>query len=89
MDKAKINPGRYADWTPAENFVQRLVRLRNERGWSYGDMHEVCGLSKGYLHTVFNGANPGLGSLYKIAKAFGLTVSQLLDGVDLQEWEQK
>jgi transcriptional regulator with XRE-family HTH domain len=64
----------------ATRFQKRLRKLRLERGWTQELAAEKCGI--GYklfqLYELGIKKNPGLLTLEKIARGFGLDVSQLL-----------
>jgi transcriptional regulator with XRE-family HTH domain len=65
----------------ATRFQKRLRTLRLERGWTQETAAEKCGV--GYklfqLYELGIKRNPGLLTLEKIARGFGLDVSDLLD----------
>jgi len=61
-------------------FKKRLRELRKKRGWTQEEAAEKCGI--GYklyqLYELGMKDNPGLLNLEKIAKGYGLDVSELL-----------
>lgn len=64
----------------ATRFKKRLRELRVERGWTQEKAAEVCGV--GYklfqLYELGIKQNPGLLTLEKIGRGFGLGVHELL-----------
>jgi transcriptional regulator with XRE-family HTH domain len=62
-------------------FKKKLLALRKARGWTQEAAAEKCGV--GYklfqLYELGVKRNPGLLTLEKIARGFGLDVSELLD----------
>jgi transcriptional regulator with XRE-family HTH domain len=63
---------------------ERVYSLREDRGLSQEKAAQLCGLSVSSWAKIEQDAagNVRLDTLKKLAKAFGLTLSQLLDGVD-------
>jgi transcriptional regulator with XRE-family HTH domain len=60
-----------------------LQSLRSERGWSLDHLALRSGVSKGVLVALEQGrSNPNLATLARIADAFGVPVTHLLDGSD-------
>ena len=60
---------------------ERLRAARQERGWSVGALAETAGIGKGSLSEVENGMrNPTLSTLYALAGALELPLSDLLAG---------
>jgi transcriptional regulator with XRE-family HTH domain len=60
-----------------------LQSLRSERGWSLDQLVLRSGVSKGVLVALEQGrSNPNLATLARIADAFGVPVTRLLDGSD-------
>jgi len=61
-------------------FRKRLRELRRSRGWTQEQAAEACGI--GYklfqLYELGIKTNPGLLTLQKVARGFGLDVSELL-----------
>ena len=64
----------------SNRFKKRLRELRQKRGWTQEKTAEACGL--GYklyqLYELGVKHNPGLVNLEKIARGYGLDVSELL-----------
>ena len=63
------------------NLCEKIVKLRNEKGLSSVQLAKMTGLSRGYLWQLETGgkANPSLDILQKLARALGVTVSELSD----------
>jgi transcriptional regulator with XRE-family HTH domain len=61
-------------------FKQRLRELRHAKGWSGYQAAEKCGIGQKVFQHYESGIkkNPGLLTLEKIARAFDVTVPQLL-----------
>ena len=60
-----------------------LQSLRSERGWSLDQLALRSGVSKGVLVALEQGrSNPNLATLARIADAFGVPVTRLLDVPD-------
>jgi transcriptional regulator with XRE-family HTH domain len=60
-----------------------LQALRSERGWSLDQLALRSGVSKGVLVALEQGrSNPNLATLARIADAFGVPVTHLLDSSD-------
>ena len=60
-----------------------LQSLRSERGWSLDQLVLRSGVSKGVLVALEQGrSNPNLATLARIADAFGVPVTHLLDVSD-------
>ena len=53
--------------------------LRKRRSLTFDDIAAKSGVSKSMLVQIEKGANPSIGTLWKIANAFGCTVSRLID----------
>lgn len=59
----------------------RIVALREERGWSSGDLAEAADVSRAYLWQLETGGkeNPSFDVLQKIARALGVSVADFTD----------
>ena len=69
----------------SEHFPRRLKQLRESRGWSVNDLAEHCrgkrGTSRAMLFLLEAGdRNPTLPALRSLAKVFGVSVGELVDG---------
>lgn len=63
-------------------FGERIRKLRKKRGWKLVELSVETGLGRVFLSNLENGKHePKLGTVKKLAKAFGLTISQLLKGL--------
>jgi transcriptional regulator with XRE-family HTH domain len=63
-------------------FGERVRKLRKQRGWMLVELSVETGLGRVFLSNLENGKHePKLGTIKKLAKAFGLTASQLLKGI--------
>ncbi len=56
----------------------RVTELRKRRGWSQGELAKRAGVRRATIHALERGASPRLDTLEKLAKAFGVKVTQLL-----------
>lgn len=64
---------------------KRIQRLRMARGWSQEVLAEIAGLHRNYIgHVERVEVNAGLVNLEKIARAFGISVHELLNMDDLE-----
>lgn len=76
-----------SDTTDAAGLSGALARtvagLRAQRGWSLDHLAGRSGVSKGVLVALEQGrANPNLATLARLSDAFGVPVTQLLEGAD-------
>jgi putative transcriptional regulator len=63
-------------------FGDRVRKLRKQRGWMLVELSVETGIGRVFLSNLENGKHePKLGTIKKLAKAFGLTASQLLKGI--------
>ena len=63
-------------------FGERVRKLRKQRGWMLVELSVETGIGRVFLSNLENGKHePKLGTIKKLAKAFGLTASQLLKGI--------
>jgi transcriptional regulator with XRE-family HTH domain len=62
---------------------QRIKELREERKWSQEEFADVCGVHRTYVGSAENGArNLTIQVLAMFARAFGISVSELLSGLE-------
>lgn len=65
-------------------FGKNIRKLRIERGISQEDFAELCELHRTYISDIELGKrNVSLENIARIAKAFGMTISELFEGVNL------
>jgi transcriptional regulator with XRE-family HTH domain len=63
-------------------FGQRVRKLRKQRNWKLVELSVETGLGRVFLSNLENGKHePKLGTIKRLADAFGVTVSQLLRGM--------
>jgi transcriptional regulator with XRE-family HTH domain len=67
--------------------VAKQVRaLRTGRGWSLDELAGRSGVSKGMVVQIEGGrTNPSIGTLCRVADAFGVSIAQLLEATDRQD----
>jgi len=62
---------------------QRIRMLRIQRGYTLEQVSEITGLTRGVLSKVENfRVTPSIATISKIATAFGLSMSELFEGLD-------
>ena len=60
----------------------RIVYLRKQRGWTQEDLAFEAGINKNYICDMENGRrNPSLEIIERLAKAFGISISDLFIGI--------
>jgi len=63
-------------------FGERVRKLRKKRDWKLVELSVETGLGRVFLSNLENGKHePKLGTIKKLANAFGLTISQLMRGM--------
>ena len=66
-----------------EDLGRRVKKLRADRGWSLDELASVSGVSRSMLSEIERErANPTLSVTYRIARAFGLTLQNLIESAD-------
>ena len=66
-----------------ENLGRRVKKLRADRGWSLEELAGASGVSRSMLSEIERErANPTLSVTYRIARAFGLTLQDLIESAD-------
>ena len=64
-------------------FGQNVARIRNEREFSQDKLAEIAELDRTYLSGIERGVrNPGIKVVMGIARALGVSVSDLCKGVE-------
>jgi transcriptional regulator with XRE-family HTH domain len=67
--------------TANQILATRIAALRKTRSWSQEELADLCGLHRTYIGAIERGErNVTLATLDRIAKAFKLTASRMLDG---------
>lgn len=65
-----------------KQFGQRVKRLRIKHKWEQIDLAVHSGLGRVFITNLENGKHePKLGTIKKLARAFGITASQLIKGI--------
>lgn len=58
---------------------QRIIELREERGWSQSDLARACNKDRQAIEIIENGkVNPTIYSLFEIAKALEVSLSEIV-----------
>ena len=66
-----------------EDLGRRVKKLRGDRGWSLEELASASGVSRSMLSEIERKrANPTLSVTYRIARAFGLSLQDLLESAD-------
>ena len=64
----------------SRGLCRRVRELRGERNWSLDSLSKACGVSRSMLSEIERErANPTLGVAVKIARAFGLSLGELVE----------
>lgn len=59
---------------------QRIVKLREQKGWSQADLARACGKDRQAIEVLENGkVNPTIYSLLEIAEGLGVSLGVLVD----------
>lgn len=67
-----------------EQFGIRLRQLRKAKGWSLLELSVRANVNHNYLGDLENGRrNPTLNILHRLSKAFDITLSSLVLGIEL------
>jgi transcriptional regulator with XRE-family HTH domain len=60
----------------------RIRELRGERGWSQEEFADRCRIHRSHMGEIERGeVDASISTLRKVAKGFGMTVSEFLRGV--------
>ena len=66
-----------------EDLGRRVKKLRADRGWSLDELASVSGVSRSMLSEIERErANPTLSVTYRIARAFGLSLQNIIESAD-------
>lgn len=66
-----------------ENLGKRVKKLRGDRGWSLEELSTTSGVSRSMLSEIEREkANPTLTVTFRIARAFGLTLQELIESAE-------
>lgn len=83
---SKVVPVSSPDSSPEainENLGRRVKKLRNDRGWSLEELASTSGVSRSMLSEIEREkANPTLTVTFRIARAFGLTLQELIESAE-------
>jgi transcriptional regulator with XRE-family HTH domain len=71
----------------SEALGRRVAELRNRRKWSVAELARESKVVEATIYRTEAGTDPRYGTLRQLAKAFGITVSQLTRGVEPDEAE--
>lgn len=64
------------------SFGRRLLELRRESEWSQEVLSEKTGISTQHISNMENGhKEPCLGNMARLARAFGVTISELMKDI--------
>jgi transcriptional regulator with XRE-family HTH domain len=62
---------------------QRIRELRSKKGWSQEGFADICGLHRTYMGSIERGErNLTIVSILTVAQHLGMTLSQLLTGLE-------
>ena len=66
-----------------QHLCDHVRELRRQRGWTLEALSASCGVSRSMLSQIErNAANPTLGVAFRIARAFGVSLGELVDVPD-------
>ncbi len=81
--KPKATPSESSPEAINENLGRRVKKLRGDRGWSLEELANVSGVSRSMLSEIEREkANPTLTVTFRIARAFGLTLQELIESAE-------
>lgn len=81
--KPKTTPADASPEAINENLGKRVKKLRGDRGWSLEELASVSGVSRSMLSEIEREkANPTLTVTFRIARAFGLTLQELIESAE-------
>lgn len=65
------------------NFGVRIGQLRTERGWSQRILADKVDVTQGSIHRYETSRTlPRIDTLARLSRAFGMTINELLEGVE-------
>ena len=56
---------------------QKIIKLRQQKGWSLDDLAERSGVPRTTLHNIEKGHEPSWSKVCKIADALGVSLDEL------------
>lgn len=62
-----------------QKLSQRIERLRKDKGMTQEGLAEKAGLHRAYFWDIENGRNISIKTAYKIARALGVSLSELFN----------
>lgn len=62
-----------------QKLSQRIERLRKDKEMTQEELAEKAGLHRAYFWDIENGRNISVKTAYKIARALGVSLSELFD----------
>ena len=81
--KSKVTPIEPSPEAINENLGKRVKKLRGDRGWSLEELASASGVSRSMLSEIEREkANPTLTVTFRIARAFGLTLQELIESAE-------
>jgi transcriptional regulator with XRE-family HTH domain len=81
--KTKTTPVESSPEAINENLGKRVKKLRGDRGWSLEELASVSGVSRSMLSEIEREkANPTLTVTFRIARAFGLSLQELIESAE-------
>lgn len=81
--KTKTTPVESSPEAINENLGRRVKKLRGDRGWSLEELASASGVSRSMLSEIEREkANPTLTVTFRIARAFGLTLQELIESAE-------
>jgi transcriptional regulator with XRE-family HTH domain len=81
--KLKTTPVESSPEAINENLGKRVKKLRGDRGWSLEELASASGVSRSMLSEIEREkANPTLTVTFRIARAFGLTLQELIESAE-------
>lgn len=62
-----------------QKLAERIERLRKQKGMTQEKLAEEAGLHRAYFWDIENGRNISIKTAYKIARALGVSLSELFN----------